>query len=163
MEADNLSQGEFPTIDAHGQTLVVSPAKPGAYLLFSYARTAELNSYPGPLHILELKDQLKISTAQVQKIEAAFQEMDAEAKALGQQIIERERSLSADFASNRIEQSSLRTQTQLLAELYGKLRVTHLEAHLKVTPLLSSEQIDKYNILRGYTGSEAHHEHNHRH
>lgn len=32
-EADNLSQGEFPTefptIDAYGQTLIGSPAKPG--------------------------------------------------------------------------------------------------------------------------------------
>ena len=32
LEADYLSHGEFPTIDAHAQTLIVSPAKPGAYL-----------------------------------------------------------------------------------------------------------------------------------
>ena len=128
-----------------------------------YARTAELNSYPGPLHILELQDQLKVSTEQLQQVESVFQKMNAQAKTLGQDIVERERELSAAFANKQIDPSELQTQTQQLAELYGKLRATHLEAHIEVTPLLSSEQIATYDNLRGYTGNNASHEHHHGH
>ena len=128
-----------------------------------YARTAELNSYPGPLHIIELQDQIEVSNEQLQQIEFVFQEMKAEAKALGEDIVEREQELSTAFASHQINPSELQTQTQRLAELYGKLRATHLEAHLAVTPLLSPEQIAAYNNLRGYTGEKATHEHHHKH
>ncbi|MEL6263790.1 MAG: hypothetical protein AAFR12_22325, partial [Cyanobacteria bacterium J06626_6] len=55
-----------------------------------YARTAELNGYPGPLHILELEEKLELSTEQAQKIEAVFQEMNTEAKRIGKEIIEHE-------------------------------------------------------------------------
>ena len=128
-----------------------------------YATTAELNSYPGPLHILELQDQLEVSNEQIQQIESVFQKMNAQAKALGQSIVEREQALSAAFENNKINRSELQTQTQQLAELYGKLRATHLEAHLAVTPLLSPEQIATYDNLRGYTGSESSYEHRHNH
>ena len=128
-----------------------------------YARTAELNSYPGPLHILELQDQLEVSNEQIQQIESVFEKMNAEAKALGQDIVEQERKLSAAFASKQINPSELQTQTQRLAELYGKLRATHLEAHLAVTPLLSPKQIAAYDHLRGYTGSKASHKHHPNH
>jgi len=37
-----------------------------------------------------------------------------------------------------------------LALLYGELRKTHLQAHLQINPLLSTEQIKKYNQIRGY-------------
>jgi Spy/CpxP family protein refolding chaperone len=120
-----------------------------------YARMAELNSYPGPAHILEIKKQLNLSAEQTQKIEAAFQSMNAKAKRIGQNIVEREQELSASFASGNITPSELQTQTELLAALYGKLRTTHLEAHLEVTPLLSPKQIITYNTLRGYTSSEV--------
>lgn len=33
---------------------------------------------------------------------------------------------------------------------YGELRKTHLQAHLQINPLLSAEQIKKYNQIRGY-------------
>jgi Spy/CpxP family protein refolding chaperone len=120
-----------------------------------YARMAELNSYPGPAHILEIKKQLNLSAKQTQKIEAAFQTMNAKAKRIGQNIVEGEQELSASFASGKITPAELQTQTELLAALYGELRATHLEAHLEVTPLLSPKQIITYNTLRGYTSSES--------
>jgi hypothetical protein len=120
-----------------------------------YARMADLNDYPGPSHVLELKKQLNLSAKQTRKIKSAFQKMDAEAKLLGQEIVEREQKLSASFASRTITPTELQFQTQALAVLYGKLRATHLEAHLEITPMLSPEQITTYNTLRGYASSEA--------
>ena len=128
-----------------------------------YARMAELNSYPGPAHVLELREQLELSAKQVQRIKTVFQKMNREAKEIGQEIVEREQELSAAFANNDITPAELQPQTQLLAELYGGLRTTHLEAHLEVTPMLSPEQISAYNTLRGYTGGEAHNSHHLRH
>ncbi|MBW4550745.1 MAG: Spy/CpxP family protein refolding chaperone [Aphanocapsa sp. GSE-SYN-MK-11-07L] len=66
-----------------------------------YARTAKLNSYPGPRHVLDLKQELNLSPAQVQKVEAIFQQMDAEAKPLGRKIVEREKQLSRAFAAKK--------------------------------------------------------------
>ncbi len=127
-----------------------------------YARTAELNSYPGPDHVLALKGQLDLSAEQIQRIETVFQEMNTKAKSIGQGIVESEQVLSASFASGIITPTELRMQTESLAELYGELRATHLEAHLKITPMLSPEQITVYNTLRGYTSNEAPNEHHHR-
>lgn len=132
-----------------------------------YARTAELNGYPGPLHILELEEKLELSTEQAQKIEAVFQEMNTEAKRIGKEIIEHEEELSTLFADGEITATELRMRTESLAALDGELRATHLEAHLKATPVLSSEQITAYNTLRGYTergyadGGSHNHEHHH--
>ena len=129
-----------------------------------YARIAELNSYPGPLHVLELKEQLELSAEQIQTIESVFQAMNREAKEIGQEIVEREQDLSTAFANNDITPTELQRQTQLLAELYGELRRTHLEAHLEVTPMLAPKQIAAYDALRGYTSGEAsetHHHHKH--
>jgi hypothetical protein len=120
-----------------------------------YARTAELNNYPGPRHVLDLKQELGLSADQVQQIQAAFEQMQAKAKQVGQEIIQYEARFSAAFANRTISETDLQEQTKALALLYGQLRAIHLEAHLKITPLLSIEQITTYNILRGYTGASG--------
>ena len=124
-----------------------------------YARMAELNSYPGPAHVLELKEYLALSAEQTQKIEDVFQRMNAEAERIGQEIVEREQKFSAAFASSTITPTELQKQTESLAALYGELRATHLEAHLEITPMLSLEQITTYNTLRGYTSREPDEQH----
>ena len=115
-----------------------------------YARMAELNGYPGPRHILDLRSQLNLSTQQTKEIQAVFEQMQSRAKSLGQIIIAKEQQLSDAFASGSINSTELEKDTNQLGQLYGKLRKTHLQAHLSVTPLLSSEQIQKYNEIRGY-------------
>ena len=118
-----------------------------------YARTAELNSYPGPLHALDLKEELALSPQQVEQIEAVFDGMQADAKRIGQEIVHKEGQLSFAFANKTISEADLQARTGELADLYGELRATHLLAHLQITPLLSAEQIARYNELRGYTGT----------
>lgn len=116
-----------------------------------YARTAELNSYPGPRHVLDLKQELDLSPKQVQNIEAIFKQMSGESKQLGRKIITLEQQLSTAFAQGTISETEIEAQTQQLAILYGKYRAAHLRPHLEVQRLLSVKQVTEYNRLRGYT------------
>lgn len=118
-----------------------------------YARTAELNNYPGPRHVLDLKSELGLSAEQVEQVEAAFKAMQAEAKELGQMIVHEEMLFSTAFADGTISSDALQRASDELADLYGKLRAIHLQAHLQITPLLTPEQIARYNTLRGYSSA----------
>ncbi|MDJ0535893.1 MAG: Spy/CpxP family protein refolding chaperone [Xenococcaceae cyanobacterium MO_207.B15] len=115
-----------------------------------YARTAELNGYPGLRHVLDLSSQLNLSSQQIEEIEVAFDQMQSQAKSIGKTIVSKERELSEAFASGKITNTELEKQTGELARLYGELRKTHLQAHLQINPLLSAEQIKKYNQIQGY-------------
>ena len=52
------------------------------------ALAAELNGYPGPLHVLELADQLDLTADQRSKVQQLFDAMKAEAMPLGSRLIE---------------------------------------------------------------------------
>jgi Spy/CpxP family protein refolding chaperone len=119
-----------------------------------YARSAELNGYPGPRHMLDMGDKLSLQPEQRAKLTATFETMEARAKALGAQIVERERALSAAFTGGTLTPEALRQQTAELGQLYADLRATHLTAHLAIFPVLTPEQVAGYNVLRGYTGND---------
>lgn len=119
-----------------------------------YARTAELNGYPGLRHVLDLSSQLNLSFQQEKEIQAAFEQMKSQVKSIGETIVSKEQKLSKAFASREITNTELEKQTSELAELYGELRKTHLQAHLQINPLLSTKQIKKYNQIRGYEVAE---------
>jgi Spy/CpxP family protein refolding chaperone len=116
-----------------------------------YARSAELNGYPGPLHVLDMRNQLNLSPEQVEDITLIFEDMRARAVALGKEIVDAEAQLSQQFLDKAISEESLQEKLEHLGNLYGQLRLTHLQAHLAVTPLLTTEQIATYQTLRGYT------------
>lgn len=120
-----------------------------------YAQTAELNSYPGPSHLLELRKDLHLTEVQTAQVEKVFSRMSANAKALGREIIAAERRFNKAFESRNISAAALSAQAEALGVLYGRLRAVHLGAHLEVTPLLSAQQIAKYDELRGYAASSA--------
>ncbi|HIK14356.1 MAG TPA: Spy/CpxP family protein refolding chaperone [Leptolyngbyaceae cyanobacterium M33_DOE_097] len=120
-----------------------------------YAMTAELNSYPGPRHVLDLRQELALSPEQIQRIEAIFQQMNEEAERVGQAIVEREEEFSNAFASGTITEAEIEAQTQELALLYGAYRAIHLQPHFKIKHLLSPEQVARYDQLRGYSNLET--------
>lgn len=115
------------------------------------ARTAELNGYPGPLHVLELQKQLDLSAQQKTTVEAARARMLDEAKRLGREILNREKVLSEAFDAATITNRELDTRITELGRLYAELRVTHLRAHVAIRPILTAEQVAHYDRLRGYT------------
>jgi Spy/CpxP family protein refolding chaperone len=125
------------------------------------AKAAELNGYPGPTHVLALAPQLKLTEPQRQQAQAIFDRMNAAAKPLGAELVEREQVLDQLFAKGEITPDRLATETAAIAELQGRLRSVHLGAHLETRAVLSLAQIALYGQLRGYGDPAApmHHHH----
>jgi Spy/CpxP family protein refolding chaperone len=115
-----------------------------------FAKAAELNAYPGPKHVLDLGDQLKLTADQRQQVQTIFDKMSSSAKALGAKLVERERLLAQLFQKGEITPDRLAAETTAIADLQGRLRVVHLSAHLETRALLSVDQLALYDQLRGY-------------
>ena len=114
------------------------------------ALAAELNGYPGPLHVLEHADALGLDARQVEAVTAVRDSMQREAIAIGHAIVQRERALDDAFQGGSIDEARLAAMTSEIGDLQGRLRDVHLRAHLVVKALLSSEQIGHYQRVRGY-------------
>jgi len=115
------------------------------------AKAAELNGVPGPVHLLELKEDIALSKEQVEKIEAIYREMKKEAVEFGERLIELERELNDHFANGTIRDALLKDLLDKIEDTHKKLRYVHLSAHLKTPLVVSEEQIKQYNKLRGYS------------
>ena len=114
------------------------------------ALAAELNHYPGPRHTLELAGPLELTGEQQAAVSGILALMEREARRLGQLIVARERNLDRGFAAGRMDEADLTTHTAVIARLQGELRFVHLRAHLAVRRLLTREQVERYDALRGY-------------
>jgi Spy/CpxP family protein refolding chaperone len=129
------------------------------------ALPAELNGYPGPIHVLEFADQMNLTGEQRQRTSELFRNMKDEAVPLGERLIESEAGLDRLFANRTITPATLDTTTNDIARLQGQLRQTHLKYHLAMVDLLSPEQIQRYRQLRGYesqpAGAGQHHKSHH--
>jgi hypothetical protein len=127
------------------------------------ALAAELNGYPGPIHAIELADQLHLSPDQVNKLRALFEAMKAETIPLGVSLIAQERQLSDSFANRTISLTSLETATHTIGTTQATLRAAHLKYHLSTAEILTPAQVARYNELRGYKSGESpphtHHQH----
>jgi hypothetical protein len=118
------------------------------------AKAAELNGVPGPVHLLEMKEEINLGAEQIQAVEDAYRKMKQEAVPLGLELIELERELNNHFANRTITDELLRQILQKIARVHRQLRYVHLSAHLKTPHILRSEQITLYNKLRGYSSDD---------
>jgi hypothetical protein len=118
---------------------------------------AELNGYPGPAHVLELADTLRLSDDQRTGAKELFEAMKAETIPIGERILSEETALDHLFAEKRATRAELNAAASRIASAQGDLRAAHLRYHLTMSELLSSEQITRYAELRGYGG--GHHGH----
>jgi len=114
------------------------------------AKAAELNGYPGPAHVLELAQPLALQPAQRQATQQLLDRHKAEARRLGAQLVEAERRLDQAFAQRQVDAAQVETLTAEIGRLQGRLRASHLSAHLEQTALLTEEQVRRYAQLRGY-------------
>jgi Spy/CpxP family protein refolding chaperone len=130
------------------------------------AKAAELNHYPGPRHVLDLGARLPLSEAQRAETQRIYDRMHQEAVRLGALIVDKEKELDQLFATQVAQSDTLRSLTTQLAQLQGELRFVHLQAHVEMKRLLSPEQVEAYDSLRGYTagaGAAPHTGHHHHH
>ena len=118
------------------------------------ALAAELNGYPGPMHVLELADRLRLSPDQRAKVQQLFDHMKAEAVPLG--LLDEERSLDRHFAERTITRDVLAALTRSIGETTGALRQAHLSYHLATLEALTPEQVRQYAVERGYGSTHPH-------
>lgn len=111
---------------------------------------AELNGYPGPLHVIELADSLQLSVPQRAAAEEMVGRMRTESQALGRDIVGREQALDRTFAAGAAEQSAIAAEAEEIGRLRGRLRAVHLRAHLDMRSILTDAQIQTYAASRGY-------------
>ena len=116
------------------------------------ALAAELNGYPGPLHVLEHADALALSPEQRTRVQALFDAMKAEAVPLGERLIAEEAGLDRLFADRTVTADSLDRATAGIGRTQAALRAAHLRYHLATTDVLTPAQIGRYAELRGYAG-----------
>lgn len=126
-----------------------------------FAKAAELNQYPGPRHVLDLAEQLHLSSEQVAQTNRIFERMRDKAVNLGAQLVEYERELDALFSSGEISAATLDALLLKIGETRAMLRGAHLHAHLEMKQILSRHQVMMYDELRGYANGMKSHEHAH--
>ena len=93
-----------------------------------------------------------------------FDDTAREAQRLGKLLLTEESTLERQFREGTISEPLLHGGVERIAALQGELRTVHLRAHLETRSVLTAEQIQHYDQLRGYAGSPApEHEHKERH
>lgn len=117
------------------------------------AKAAELNGYPGPLHLIELQRGLRLSKPQISAISAIYQDMKRQAVMLGEALIRHEQALETSFRHRAVDEPALSEALDRIEATRRALRFVHLAAHLKTLPLLTPEQIAAYSALRGYVAA----------
>jgi hypothetical protein len=116
------------------------------------ALVAELNSYPGPVHVLELAAALALTPEQRSRTSELLAGMKAETIPIGKRIIALEGELDMLFAERKVTVETLAAATARIAAAQGDLRAAHLRYHIDMAAVLSSEQVARYTELRGYAG-----------
>ena len=71
------------------------------------ALAAELNGYPGPMHVLELADALKLSDEQRSRTRGLIEAMKEETIPIGEKLIAEETVLDRLFAEQRVTRGTL--------------------------------------------------------
>lgn len=119
------------------------------------AKPAELNGYPGPRHVLDAIEvgEFEITDKQQVQIQNMYREMNTQAIILGKQIVAIERRIDDSFSNKTVTEENLRKNISSSAELYKQLRFLHLKYHLQMLNILTPQQIEQYNTLRGYANT----------
>lgn len=113
------------------------------------AMIADMNNYPGPKHVIELKDDLNLTRDQLKKTEALDKVVSSAAVGKGGEIVQAEEELGKLFEAASISEKSLRSKVEEIAKLRADLRFIHLQAHLRMKQILTPEQIKKYSEMKG--------------
>jgi hypothetical protein len=121
-----------------------------------FARAAELNSYPGPMHVLELKAQLGLSAEVEARLTELMRSHKAQARQLGEKVVQLEQELDTLYKEGRAGAPEVEALTLKIGEAQARYRASHLTTHLSTAAMLSPAQIQQYNALRGYAeGGQA--------
>ena len=152
----------FLMLACSASAFALSPEEEKQYLQgagMGYAKAAELNHFPGPMHVLELADPLGLSVEQITTTEKLMKLHKAEARSVGAKLVEAERALDALFRNGKVGHDELSRAVMRVAALQGEYRLSHLETHRRMRALLSEDQVRRYDVLRGHASKQPAHKH----
>jgi Spy/CpxP family protein refolding chaperone len=115
---------------------------------FGMAFAADQNGYPGPMHVLELKDRLKLTTDQEAKAQALVHAMFVESKPKSARLLEAEAKLRRLFADRTADDAAVRSAVGEVERARSEVRLVHLLTHLKTRDLLTEDQRRIYHEAR---------------
>ncbi len=115
---------------------------------FGMAFAADQNGYPGPMHVLELKDRLKLTPDQEAKTQALMHAMFTESKPKSARLLEAEAKLRHLFADRTADDAAVRAAVAEVERARGEVRLVHLLTHLKTRELLTEDQRRLYHEAR---------------
>ena len=121
------------------------------------ALPAELNGYPGPTHVLEHADSLRLSPDQRAKTKALYDSMKLEVVPIGLRLIELEARMDALFVSRTATEEKIQSVASQIGVTQGDLRAAHLSYHLEMLAVLTLDQVERYYVLRGRAGPKPAH------
>lgn len=120
----------------------------GEGLGFGMAFPADQNDYPGPIHVLELKDRLKLTADQEAKTRALLHAMFSESKPKSAKLLEAEAKLRRLFADRTADDAAVRAAVGEVERARSEVRLVHLLAHLKTREVLTEDQRRIYHEAR---------------
>ena len=115
---------------------------------FGMAFVADQQGYPGPLHVLELKDRLRLSRDQEAKAEVLLAAMFAESRPKSARLLDAEAKLRRLFAGSRPNEAAVRTAVGEVETARADVRLVHLLFHVKMADALTDEQRRVYQEAR---------------
>lgn len=113
------------------------------------ATIADVNNYPGPKHVINLKTELGLTRDQLKKTEALDKVVSSSAIAKGEEIVQAEEELFKLFEAGTVSEKELRSKLEQIGKLRSDLRFIHLQAHLRMKQILTPDQIKQYSEIRG--------------
>lgn len=112
------------------------------------AFAADQNGYPGPRHVLELKDRLQLTPAQEARVTALQTAMFADARPKSARLLDAEARLRRLFAEGAADEARVRAAVAEIERARTEVRLVHLLTHLETRALLTEEQRRAYHEAR---------------
>ena len=119
---------------------------------FGLAFAADQHGYPGPMHVLELKDRLGLTPEQETRVRALMQGMFAESRPKSARLLDAEARLRALFAGGGADEAAVRAATVEVERARSEVRLVHLLAHLKTREILTDAQRRAHHEARSLGG-----------
>ena len=133
--AAQACQAEFESVVADGRG-------------FGLAFAADQNGYPGPLHVLELKDRLRLTPEQERRARELLEGMFAEARPRSARLLASEGRLRDLFAQRTVDDTKLAAAVAEVEQARADVRLVHLRSHVKMRDLLTEDQRRVYHAAR---------------
>ena len=137
--------------ESHSEKPILTKEEVNAYLTggsLDFDRVAEINHFPNPKRVLEIKNLLTLNRAQKNRSTISYKLMRKYAIKAGRKIVRKENQLNFLFQQPKVDLKAVKKLVNEIAVLKGELRFTHLKARVNQKSYLTDEQITTYLLNR---------------